>query len=355
MTRSDSCVAAVALGLLASSVWLPTSCHSYPTSPSDGAAAGATEFGPANATDAGAGGTPAESQTGGAAAESPTGGSGNAGRGGDTARGSDGDAGSGGDADSLDLLDPTSFPGVALWLEAAYDHCSVNDAEGHIEQCTDRSSHSNHAQQALADRRPTLTKTLLNGHATMHFESPDWRARSLVVADTESLRLAKRDFTVALVAAWTNSTGVVQNEYGGYGILLTKQASSAPFSGLTLLANYPGLAANHPTASRFAVQLDLDGSYALSASVKLNDSRFRLLVARRTGLELEVRVNGISQTRMQTESVRDISNEGYPLVIGGVDHSALSGDIAEVVLIGGAVPESKVGQLEAYFLQKYRL
>lgn len=109
----------------------------------------------------------------------------------------------------------------------------------------------------------------------MHFETPDLQARTLVVEDAASLRLAEEDFVVALVAAWTNDTDVVDSGYGGYGIMLTKQTMLDPYSGLALLANYPGLASNHPTAARFAVQLDLDGSHALSASTKLGGSSQR--------------------------------------------------------------------------------
>jgi hypothetical protein len=350
MSTRDSCLAVATVGLLLSTSWLSSSCHSYRTNSSSAnddaasGAAGAPTAGPSAGVDAGGAGGDAESQAG-----SPS----NGGVGGDDDPGSGG-LGPGGGGAAPDNLDPSSFRGLALWLDVADERCSV-DGDGRIMRCADGSEHQNHADQALPKLRPHLVKTAVSGHATMHFEAPDSQARTLVVTDAPSLRLGKQDFVVALVAAWTNSTDVVEGGYGGYGIMLTKQTMFDPYVGLALLANYPGLASNHPTAPRFGLQLDLDGSYALSSSTKLNDGAFRLLVARRTGLELEVRVNGVSETRMQTVSVLDISNEGSPLVLGGVNGSPLLGDIAEVALVGGPVAEPQLEQLEAYFLEKYRL
>jgi hypothetical protein len=370
MSRRRPLVVAV-VALLFGLPGVPIGCRAYPASTTDAAGdassagAGGEEWVVGGAGYGGAIGSsgtePSHAGHAGDGVGSEVGGGSEGSRGGgagaDTSSGGEGtgpDAGGGAGAGMGPAREPSSFEGLVLALVASSERCAT-DGQLRISRCVDGSGHANHAEQNETKRQPTLVHDALHGHAVIHFGAVDAVARPLVVADASSLHLARRDFVVAMVARWTNSTDPIAGVYGGYGMMLSKQTKFDPYWGLVLLANYPSINGTYAAAARIGLQLDLVGSSVLSSSTKLNDGVFRLFVGRRIGSNLEVRINGVAESRMETATVSDISTEGYPLIIGGSDGAPLIGDVAEIAIIGGAVTESDLSELERYFIREYAL
>ena len=155
-----------------------------------------------------------------------------------------------------------------------------------------------------------------------------------------------RQFTKSVAAGYNIATG--------YGMLFGKVAALRPFPGVALFVNYP-----HPEpTTKFGVQTSLD-DYVLTTSDGLNDGRPHLLGAHREGTALEIRLDGVAQGRVTTLP-DDVSAVGVPLYLGahpenGMIIQQLQGDIAEVIVINGAIASSTFASLEADLKKKFGL
>lgn len=175
----------------------------------------------------------------------------------------------------------------------------------------------------------------------------------LRVKDHSSLQFGTGDFSIVLVARWRNSPQVPSNT--SYGCLIGKTEAVVPYKGFALFANYPSGYEGVPALPRFAAQLDLGDQLLLSSSNYLNDDQWRVYVARRVGLDLELRINGINDGKLKTKADWDISAPESPLTIGGGDGQELSGAIAEIAVIKGPLSDAQLEGVERSLIVKYDL
>lgn len=221
----------------------------------------------------------------------------------------------------------------------------------------DRSGNGNHAEQAEASRRPGWEESKINGHPALLLSrglagAPD-AATFLEVSDDESLQFGEDDFAYVVVASWENSA-IPENSYAGYGRILSKQSPTPPYDGVALLANYPGLNPTGRTATRFAAQLDVFGTVALSSRTSLNDDVVRVYTAWRAADVLSVRING--ETVGQVEApYTDVSTPDAPVLIGGGQGEGLDGNIAEIIMLRGIANLEDLSALERHLMRKYAI
>jgi hypothetical protein len=257
-----------------------------------------------------------------------------------------------GDTDALDTgvpesdagtWTPAQLPNLALWLDA---ETNVTTANG-VLSWADHSGRGHAATQALADFRPALVASALRGHPVIRF---DGQNDSLGIADAPSLRWGTGDYTLEIVASYTNAT----NAGDGYGLMYSKQEAPYPYSGVSLWANYPFPSLNTACAAQLQVGADV-----ATAVTGLNDGVARLYAARRVGTVLDVRLNGASSRSSSVASV-NVNAPGQFAFIGGQQTGggviqALKGDIAEIVAVGGTLSASDLAKLETYLMSKYGL
>lgn len=271
--------------------------------------------------------------------------------------------GSEGGAPLRETLKPADFERLALWLDATAEDCSI-DSKQKVVQWLDHSGNGNDANADPQFAMPTFTQGVVNGHAALHFLAqlnnnlPD-EPSLLVVRDSNSLQFGNEDFAYLVVARNNNSVqpravGLAPT-YIGSGVLLSKQDSFLPYRGVALLCNYPSNITGSPAYSRFGIQLEAGGALTLSYSDQLNDSLFRLYVARRSGADLAVRINGAAEGVSRVASDLDASAARRNLLIGGVSTQPFVGDIAELAVIRGHVADPDLAAIERYFLGKYAL
>jgi len=306
---------------------------------SDGAGTGGSDSGGADGGGAGTGG----SGSGGA-------GVGGAGTGGS---GSGGATGVGGAAGAVGSWTPGRLSGLVLWLSAGNGVVANNN---HVVTWSDQSGNSNNAAQSTTARQPTLVAGVINGRPVVRF---DGSMTGLQVTDSSSLQWGTDDFTVEVVASFTNSTTVGN----GYALLVAKPNTTASpyYPGAGLWANYVVSGVNQPV---FGVQLQGGTGYSVASPVgtALNDGNPRLYGGRRTGgTNLEARINGAQVGATVNPTAVDVSEVGYPLFIGAQITStntvveALKGDVAEIVAVRGSLTTSELLELESYLRMKYGL
>jgi hypothetical protein len=250
--------------------------------------------------------------------------------------------------------EPDSFEGLALWIEAANELCSRDEYQ-RVQSCVDRSGNGNDAEQGQPSQRPAFLDSGINGHAALSLSrelagGPD-AATFLIVADSQSLQFGEDDFAYVVVASWKNSPYPGGN-FAGYGRILSKQSPTEPYDGVALLANYPGINVGGKTATRFAAQLDIFGTVALSSQTNLNDDTVRVYTACRTDDEVSVRINGETVGQVYT-SPANVSTPGASVLIGGSQGDGLDGLIAEIIVLHGTTEPEDLSALEHHLMSKY--
>ncbi len=242
---------------------------------------------------------------------------------------------------------PARLPGIVVWLSADQ---GVTTSNSHVSTWLDRSGMNNNAAQLTAARQPTLVTGAMNGQPVVRF---DGATSAMQITDSSTLQWGTDDFTIELVASWTNpTTGTFP-----YGLLVAKQNQAAPYAGPSLWANFPTPSVD----SVLGVQLDTT-HYVRTAAHNLNDGNPRVYGGRRYGgTNLESRVDGAVDQMATLAAATDISAAGSPMFIGGQikpDNSLiqqLHGDIAEVVIVHGSITPADLAQLESYLKTKYAL
>jgi hypothetical protein len=284
--------------------------------------------------------------------------------------GPEAEAGAGGVPTTLPPLEPSAFPGLALWLEASPEVCSSRGEGGapatipaknleRVVSWRDASSHDNHARALDPAHEPLFVLDALNGHAALRF---DREPSVLTIADSDSIRFGEGPFAILMVMRWSNAVESLPPEYNGgiaydgSGAVLRKVGLYQPFDGIAIFANFPGPFPQRPAVPRLAVQLQYANAIFFSHSSRLNDNTYRLYVVRRptAGVGL-IRVNGQSDGRAQIPSELDVSGNGQPLTIGGWETVPFRGELAEFIAIGGAVEDNELGRLERHLIEKYAL
>jgi hypothetical protein len=261
-----------------------------------------------------------------------------------------GEAGAGGEESSglPDLL-PSDFEGLALWLEATDDSCNYDEFD-QVSLWSDGSGNANHAAQPSLTAQPTLLRSVLNGRGVLHFDD---EPSTLSVPDSPSLRFAQGDFAYLFVMRWSNDHTPTQT-YTGAGSVLAKVIAPYPYTGVAFFANQQSVY-GAPAMRRFALQMELGGPLALSYRDHLNDDVFRLYCARRVGSDVELRINGDFDARVELVDPLDVDAYGSSMSIGGWAGNQFRGDIAEIVVVGGSTSPQDFARLERGLMNKYAL
>jgi hypothetical protein len=250
---------------------------------------------------------------------------------------------------------PIELPGLVLWLEPGG---MVVDAGSAITVWQDVSPYGHQAIQAAPGSRPQRVEQAFGEQAAAQFDGVD---DFLVVEDHDSLRLGTRPFVVEVL--YSHTTPIEESPYGT--IVLSKQDSMSPFTGIGVFANRP--IADH-RSTRHAVQLDV-ANIAFSSEDERNNDDTPWLVGffRRSSDEFELRLNGRvvdlvgvqTGRRISVDAVSCATDEGLALPCdvriagaGNGSEQSLRGRIAEVVVVEGST-EQEVETLEAHLLRKY--
>jgi hypothetical protein len=268
-------------------------------------------------------------------------------------------AGAAGAEQGPTLVLPSEIDDLVLWLEAST--CSV-DAASRVTSCPDQSDQGNVASQST-DAPPLLIEDALGGHAVLSFDgdgdTTNVLPTTLVVQDSESLQLGNGQFTAIIVGRWRNPhipQGTVQGTYSGYGAFLNKVEPNYPYRGISILASYPGALVTSPAFRRFAMQLQIGDARVLSNSTNLNDDQYRVHTARRVNEDrIELRISGASEGFAIIAPEVSVSAVGEPLFIGGQRGAPLRGEIAELLLVRGALSDETLLGLELGLMKKYGL
>jgi len=247
-------------------------------------------------------------------------------------------------------LNPGMLSGIVLWLDAT-NGLSYSDGGASTLTWRDQSGQHNDATSFGA---PSIHLGAIGGRPAAHFNGvTDY----FLVQDSASLEFSTLDFLVAVVVAHKTppDAGV------GYGTLYSKQVTDvSPYPGFNLSAN----AADSlmPSASIWAQVTFQSGSFVESAGANLNDGRPMCVTVHRFEVApgvatLGLRINGAdAASGTGAGYATDVSSMGYPLYVGGTNNQQdVFGDIAEVIAVKGAVPDSDLRGLEAYLMAKYQL
>jgi serine/threonine protein kinase len=235
---------------------------------------------------------------------------------------------------------------IALMLDAAK---GLTRSGPTVMRWTDQSGNGNDA--VAGPQPPTFVADAIHGFPAVHFDG-NWMS----VVDADSLHIGTRDFVVEVVARHDRPVSGLLQGYGlsiGYGMLYGKQEAPAPYRGVAMFVNYP-----QPSAStKLGVQTSYD-HYVLSTSEGMNDNRPHLFTAERRRGTLEVRIDGVAESR-NANAGDDVSAVGVPAYIGAhVEHGAiqqLRGDIAEIVVVTMHSDPGLVAKLEAELKSKFGL
>ena len=266
--------------------------------------------------------------------------------GGDRTNPSDGSAGDGRSDGGATF---TGNPCLVLWLDAAK---GVTIAGGLVTRWADQTTNQNHATQAIVLREPKLDPTAINNLPAVEFKSNVGtpQGNMLVLADSASLQWGTGDFLIAAVARFDNDPkdGLVAGAATFYSKF---RFNMNLYTGAILLGNAPGM------PYQPGVALSLASMTQASAQSTYNDGTFRLYLGRRSGVLLELRVNGAQVGMMTTPSI-DVSASGSPATLGAEADAnvlRLNGKIAELLACKGQIADGDLISLERYLTTKYGL
>jgi hypothetical protein len=241
---------------------------------------------------------------------------------------------------------PTRLPGLALWLDGASAIVMAGEG-GAVVGWRDQSPYHS---DATAIGSPMLLPHAIGGLPAVRLNGDFF-----VVPDVPSLRFGTNDFAIAMVLAHTTPT----DGAWGYGLLYSKQQMDGhPYVGAALVANTP---INRVAALWAQVELE-DGGFVETPGQNYNQGQAVYLTMHRyaAGLglaTLDLRVGGVLMCTVTSERCAvDVSAVGSQLALGGTLRGQyVTGDIAEVVAIEGALAQQDIDDLEHYLKAKYGL
>jgi hypothetical protein len=249
---------------------------------------------------------------------------------------------------------PSDFGGLVFWLDAskglAWHGAGVSDG-GPIDHWADQSSHHNDAFQSNSGSQPALRQGDA-GRPAVAFSG----GSTLRIADTDplstdgSMRWGTGDFALFVVGNYENSSFAIN------GCFYQKSEVDLPWRGVGLFGNF-----SIPTNStRFGMGVGGGDNNLASAESGCNDSVTRLVVARRVGSRLELRINGAISSTFDAAGVAktNVDAPGRDAVVGhgyNTGVQGLIGEISEMVAVVGSLSELEARSLEAYLKSKYRL
>ncbi len=234
-------------------------------------------------------------------------------------------------------ITPDKLTGLSLWLDGDKDVTA--NSTGEVTLWKDQSGQANDAKSLFTTARPTWNKSAIKGHDALRFHSA---CPYLTVLDDPTLQFGTGPFMIVAVSAWDSG-------YQGSVIFLKDLPDpGAVLGGLHL--NYTGavgidahVSALTPTADAF------DG---------FSNTNFHAVIVR--GPALQIRMDGVAVTGKTNTT--DLSAVGKDVHIGGPVASMTSGgsancgqmDVAELVVVKGAVTDAQVDGLELYLKTRYK-
>jgi hypothetical protein len=261
---------------------------------------------------------------------------------------------------------PNSIFGARLvvWLDASAHETIVHDAMARITGWNDRSGMGSHAIVRAAGKGMVSVTVDGAGREAIHFGGDAMATAMLEIADAPSLRWGTNDYVIGIVASWLNPPGT--DDYASFGYLWDKADRAFPGVGVTITANMTTAFLSDGTALG-------PGGYVFSgvrsygagwnagtrtSDVTYAEGRFHVIVTRRTGATIELRVDGRAATN--TTPMQNVDAQSFPVRIAGdLDQGAvrgpLQGNIAEVVAAFGSISVEDEDALESYLRAKYRL
>jgi hypothetical protein len=217
-------------------------------------------------------------------------------------------------------FDPRTIGGLALWLDAADVSTISLDGSSNVEQWRDKSGFGRHAAQTTAANRPDYAGTR-NGRSVVSFAGdPERMATASFTQNQPS--------TMFLVARWTN--GAVGNSAGN--------------------------AVDGVGSNRASIYRRVTNNWAMFAGTELfggtPDANWHVFVAAFNTTSSVLRVDA-SQLASGNAGSQNITQGLSIASIGAA--SFLIGNIAEIILYGGALSASPVSAVEKYLQNKWGL
>ena len=248
-----------------------------------------------------------------------------------------------------------NVPGLVLWLDA---NKGITLVASKASVWADQTSFKNDAAQAIALRQPTPTPGVINGKPVMRFDKGGGNqgnvGNMMLIKDAVSLQWGTGDFYVATVARFDNAINEA-NTGRGNGLFYSKvSAISVSFPGPSLLGNIPG---NGTASVGFFASTNATLNNFVTTPTAYNNNNPHLFAFQRTGVKLDLRVDGVSVATSTSTGV-NIDNVGTIARIGAdgdASQNRLNGDIAEMIAVKGVLSGSDLTNIEGTLKAKYGL
>lgn len=259
---------------------------------------------------------------------------------------------SGGDAGCpacLDAAAPFTPDDIKGKLTFWFDPGSLMQVGGQVTGWTDLTGHGNSAIQTNATYRPAYTAAGIHGLPSATFAAPNTFLR---IPDGPQMQWGTSDLLVEIVVRGSAQSAAEA--------MLYQKTGPSPYDGPSLYLN-----ADKPTATTLAGAQVSGQIYVVSAAppATFDDGSVHLLGLRRSGVALEVRVDGVVSNSIVNASVGtvDVSSVGADAIIGQNGYGAPStnefqqfhGDIAEMIGVKGLLTQTELANVEQYLKTRY--
>ncbi len=226
---------------------------------------------------------------------------------------------------------------VALWLRGDE---GVTATEGAVTAWADQSPHENdaHAYGAVTF---AATSTIANAPAIRF----DGKTGYLAVGDSPSLHFGTEDLAGFVVFSHASPTSTASR------MLFSKQSEGWPYRGFGVFANW-----NNGWGIGGLVQYPTPSVFMESQDVSAFTEKPVLAIVRRTGDTLSIATSDaiVSQSALSESSPVDLTNSASLRIGGqGGEGQTLTGDIAEIVIVRGAMADTEVRDVAVYLRTKY--
>lgn len=244
---------------------------------------------------------------------------------------------------------PRRLQGISLWLDSTSG--VTYDGAAKATSWLDQSGNGNNATVQTPCLGPTRSANSLNNQDTLAFTDNQGVGACVTVADAPSLQFGAGDFSIFLVARYSNPPGIAQPG-ANTGTFWSKRLQSSPYNGVWLAGN---------TLSEAKLQLwqqNLSGNQVVGMTDGMNDGMFHRFGGTRRGTSFEVWIDGLSNGKTILPNADDVSQTGKSVFIGGspeLPKGWLIGNIAEVVAVKGTLSAAQIADLDAYFKNRHAL
>lgn len=231
---------------------------------------------------------------------------------------------------------PWQLTDKRIWLKAGAI-AGLADGAG-VDTWSDRSGQGNDVSQATAGYQPLFKTNIVNGKPVVRFDGVD---DLLSRADPPTLKFGTGDFSAMLVAIAGANTAA-------YPIVAAKEDEADPRSGYMLY-----LTSTEAYAARAAI---LSGGTEAMTPLSTTLAAWSIVVVVKTATKLEMWINGANYVFV-AHSLGSL-DKVTPFDIGnhaGAAGRAFAGDIAEILVCGGAWSAAVRQKLDRYAGREYAI